>query len=161
MYQSHDTDMWNVHIMFIKYIHRTYRNLETRKTLTTSQFMYETFLLPLSLKVLRHKERDTHSFYSGFSICPRPNTCGTRHKGHWPGFGEHARANGLLPRQNLTPLNLLTFSKSPKSSAPALPVHDVIHIHWSTFLSGFYFDIYERHILPVPALTSALKFAPN
>ena len=27
------------------------------------------FLLPLSLKVLRHKERDTHSIYSGFSIC--------------------------------------------------------------------------------------------
>ena len=30
----------------------------------------QNFLLPLSLKVLRHKERYTHSFYSGFSICP-------------------------------------------------------------------------------------------
>ena len=34
----------------------------------------QNFLLPLSLKVLQHKERDTHSFYSGFSICP-PNMC--------------------------------------------------------------------------------------
>ena len=31
-------------------------------------------LLPLSLKVLRHKERDTHSFYSGFFICS-PISC--------------------------------------------------------------------------------------
>ena len=29
---------------------------------------------PLSLKVLRHRERDTHSFYSGFFICPPPTT---------------------------------------------------------------------------------------
>ena len=38
------------------------------------------FLLPLGLRVLRHKERDTHSFYAGFSICPPPNIWGTRHK---------------------------------------------------------------------------------
>ena len=30
------------------------------------------FLLPLSLKVLRHKERGAQSFYSGFFICPPP-----------------------------------------------------------------------------------------
>ena len=30
----------------------------------------------------------------------------------------------------------------------ALPVHDVIHIHRSIFLSDSYFDIYEQHILP-------------
>ena len=40
-------------------------------------------------------------------------------------------------------------------------MHDVIHIHWSTFLWDFYFDIYERHIIPARALTPALKFAPN
>ena len=44
----------------------------------------------------------------------------------------------------------------------ALPVHDVIHIHWSTFLSGiFILDICERHILPARTLTPALKFSPN
>ena len=74
------------------------------------------------------------------------------------GFGEQAKVNRLLPRQDSTQL---TFSKSPKSSARALPVHAVIHIHWSTFLSDFYFDIYERHILPARVLTPALKFAPN
>ena len=65
------------------------------------------FLLPLSLKVLQHKERDTHSFYSGFSIC-------TRHKGHWPGFDELTKVSRLLPGQDSTQL---TLSKSPKSSA--------------------------------------------
>ena len=34
--------MPNRHIMFI-YIYIEYRNLKTRKTLTTSQFRYETF----------------------------------------------------------------------------------------------------------------------
>ena len=55
--------------MFITYIHRTY---ESRNTKNTYDFLVQVrnFLLPLSLKVLRHKERDTHSFYSGFSICP-------------------------------------------------------------------------------------------
>ena len=41
------------------------------------------------------------------------------------------------------------------------PVHDVIRIHWSTFHWDFYFDIYERHILPARALKPALKFATN
>ena len=35
-------DMRNGHIMFI-YIYIEHRNLEIRKTLTTSQFRYETF----------------------------------------------------------------------------------------------------------------------
>ena len=40
----------------------------------TTLVQVRNFLLPLSLKVLWHKERDTHSFDSGFSICP-PLTC--------------------------------------------------------------------------------------
>ena len=55
---------------------------------------------------------------------------------------------------------LTDFFKSPQILR-ALPVHDVIHIHLSIFLWDFYFDIYERHILPVRALTPAPKFAPN
>ena len=71
LYHTHDTDMWNVHIMFIIYIHRTQ---ESRNTKNTYEFLVQVrnFLLPLSLKVLRHKERDTYSFFSGFSICPPP-----------------------------------------------------------------------------------------
>ena len=51
------------YIEYSEHIYIEHRNPETRKTLTT-------FSLPLSLKVLRHKERDTQSFYSGFLICP-------------------------------------------------------------------------------------------
>ena len=112
------------------------------------------FLLLLSLKVLWHKERDTHSFYSGFFICPLPPSRATLAQG----LREQAKVNRLLPRQDST--QLTDFFKSPKILR-ALPVHDVIYIHWSTFLWDFYFDIYERHILPARALTPALKFAPN
>ena len=89
-----------------------HRNLEIQKTHNDFSLQVQNFLLPLSLKVLRHKERDTHSFYSSFFICPpSTHTCGTRHKGHWPGFGKKAKANSLLPRQVSTPL---TFFKIPK-----------------------------------------------
>ena len=51
--------------------------------------------------------------------------------------------------------------QNPQNPPHALPVHDVIHINWSTFLSDFHLNIYERHILPARALKPALKFAPN
>ena len=50
-----------------------HRNLEIRKTRNDFSVPVRNFLLPLSLKVLRHKERDTHSLYSGFFICPPPS----------------------------------------------------------------------------------------
>ena len=53
-----------------------HRNLETRKTRNDFSVQVRNFLLPLSLKVFRHKERDTHSFYSGFFICT-PISCDT------------------------------------------------------------------------------------
>ena len=64
-----DTAMCNAHRLFIRYIHRTY---ESRNTKNSYDFLVPVgnFLLPMSLKVLRHKERDTHSFYSGFFIPP-------------------------------------------------------------------------------------------
>ena len=73
---------YNVHI----YIHRTYiyiyiyihRTYESRNTKKTYDFFAQVrnFLLPMSLKVLLHKERDTHSFSSAFFICP-PISCDT------------------------------------------------------------------------------------
>ena len=59
--------MRNVHRMSITCIHK-HRDLETRKTLDDFLVQVRNFLLPLSLKIHRHKERNTHSFYSGFSI---------------------------------------------------------------------------------------------
>ena len=77
------------------------------------------FLLPLSLKVLRHKEWDTHSFYSGFSICPPPSRV---HPSQ--GLRKQAKVNRLLPRQDST--QLPDFFKSPQILRP-IPVCDIIH----------------------------------
>ncbi len=97
-----------------------HRNLEIRKTRNDFLVQVRNFLLPLSLKVLRHKERDTHSFYSGFFICTPSRA--TPAQGLWPGFGEQAKANRLLSRQSSTQL---TFFKIPKILC-ALAVRDVI-----------------------------------
>ena len=76
------------------YIYNTeYRNLEIRKTRNNFSVQVRNFLLPLSLKVLRHKERDTHSFYSGFFICPLSHATPAQ------GLHEQAKVNRLLPRQ--------------------------------------------------------------
>ena len=63
--------VWNVHRMSIKIEHR---NLETRKTRNDFSVQVRNLLLPLSLKVLRHKEREAQSFYSGFFIPPPPTS---------------------------------------------------------------------------------------
>ena len=108
--------VWNVHRMFITYIHRTY---ESRNTKNTYDFLVQVrcFLLPLSLKVLRQKERDTHSFYSGFSICPRPTRA---HPSQ--GLREKAKVNRLLPRQDS---NQLTSFKM-RFGARDLPLNPIV-----------------------------------
>ena len=72
-------NMQNVHGMFI-YICIENRDLELRKTRNDFSDQVRNCLLTLSLKVFRHKKSEAQSFYSGFFICPAPNTCGTRHK---------------------------------------------------------------------------------
>ena len=54
-----------------------HENLKIQKTRNDFSVQVRNFLLPLSLKVLRHKERDTLSFYSGFSIFPPHISCNT------------------------------------------------------------------------------------
>ena len=68
---------YNVHKMFIY-------NIGIPKHKNTYNFLVQVrnFLLPLSLKVFRHKERDTPDF----SICPKPRA--HLSQGHRPGFGE-------------------------------------------------------------------------
>ena len=138
--------------------HIEHRNLETRKTRNDFLVQVQNFLLPLSLKVLRHKKRDTHSFYSGFSMSPPTTRVTPATKD--TGLASTSKRKSTVFFRGRTQLNWL-FQNPPKSSARALLVHDVIHIHWSTFLSDFYFDVYERHILSAHPLTPALKFAPN
>ena len=68
------------------------------------------FLLPLSLKVLQHKERDTHSFYSGFFICPPPSRAApVARKFVWP--LRAPKVNRLLPRNST---QLTDFFKIPQ-----------------------------------------------
>ena len=105
-------NMRNVHGMFIHtYISHRTLELETRKTLDYFFVQVRNLLLPLSLKVLQHKEKraktrrtnsvpprkkkEAQSFYSGFIICPPPpphNTCGTSHKG----LRKQAKVNRLF-----------------------------------------------------------------
>ena len=59
--------MRNGHIMFLNIKHRTYESRNKKNTYDFS-VQVRNFLLPLSLKVFRHKEREAQSFYSGFFI---------------------------------------------------------------------------------------------
>ena len=78
------------------HIYIEHRNLEIRKTRSDFSVQGRNFLLPLSLKVLRHKERDTIFLYWLFYLPPPPlNTCGTRHNG----LREQVKTNRLPPRQ--------------------------------------------------------------
>ena len=99
--------------MFVIFIKIEHRNLETRKTLTTSQFRYETFYY-LCVERFFDIRRDIHILpILAFSSAPTPTlSCGTRHKGHCSGFGERAKVNPLLPRQDST--QLTDFFKIPK-----------------------------------------------
>ena len=101
-------NMRNVHWMFM-YIYIEHRNLETRKTLDDFFVQVRNYLLPLSLKVLRHKEREAQSFYYGFFIYTPPRTCVA------PATKVSASKwkPTVFPRGS-SHLNSLTFSKSPK-----------------------------------------------
>ena len=109
----HEYAKWTYNVHNIEH-----RNLEIRKTLATSLFRYETFYYLLSLKVLRHKERDTHSFYSGFFICTPPPFVR-----HLPKASASKRKATLLVRCPV--LNSTNFLQIPKILR-ALPVRDVI-----------------------------------
>ena len=85
------------------------RTLESRNSKNTYDFLVQVgnFLLPLSLKVLRYKERYTHSFYSGFFICPPSHATPAQ------GLREQAKINRLLARQVSTLLTDWFFQNSP------------------------------------------------
>ena len=90
-------------------------------------------LITFELKVIRHEERETQSFYADcfYIVSSQPNQCvaPVAHKFVWP----HPALNldSLVRRQEL---NSLLFLKSQ----PTLPVRDVTHIPWSQFLSGIF-----------------------
>ena len=135
--------------MGCSYIYNTYhiehRNLEIRKTHNDFSVQVRNFLLPLSLKGFRHKEREAQSFYAGFLICP-PNTCGTRHKA-----SRASESQLSSPEAGLNSTNWL-FQNFPKSSA---------RLRWVTSftLSSPYFP--SRAIVTSLSDTSALRVHVN
>ena len=110
---------WTYNVYIYIYIYIEHRNLEIRKTRNDFSVQVRNFLLPLSLKVLRHKERDTHSFYPGFFICPLLISCDT-----CPRPPRANESQPFSPEAGLNSTNWL-FQKNPKIFH-ALLVRDVI-----------------------------------
>ena len=122
--------MWNrhnVHKMFIN----IYRNPKTR-----NWFRYENLFTFLSLKVFRHEERVTQSFYADcfYIVSSQPNqrAVPVAHKLIWP-----RPALNLDSLVRMQEVNSLLFLKFPNPQ-PTLPVHDVTYIPWFHFLSGIF-----------------------
>ena len=107
--------VWNVHQFSIEIKHR---NLEIRKTRNDFFVQVGNFLLPSSLKVFRHKEREAHSFYPGFFICTPPSRAAPTTRPR-----ELAKANRLV--RYLVSTLLSNFLQVPKIFR-ACPVRDVI-----------------------------------
>ena len=135
-----DLNTWNGHRMFITYIDRTW---ESRNTKNTYDFLVQVrnFLLPLSLKVFRHKEREIHLTFPSV-----PNHVRTRPR-PWRARESHPSSSGVKTQ-------VTDFSQfpPPKSSAHASGAWR--HSHAQVW--DFYFDISEWHILPARAWTPAL-----
>ena len=123
--------MWNVHRMFIMSITHIY-NIGIPKHKTTYNFLVQVwnFLLPLSLKVFRLKERGT-IFLCWLFHLPTPHhhmhTCCQALASKWK--------STFSRRQNST----LTFSNLPKSSAHASGVWRHSHPPVTIFHLGFLF----------------------
>ena len=132
-------NMRNVHGTFITYITQNIGISKFEKHITISQCRYETFYY-LWVKGFGIRKRDTHSFYSGFFICPPPsNTCGTRHKG----LHEQAKVNRLPLRQVSSQLtDFFKISQNPPRTSGVWR-----HPHLlAPFLISGYCDISERHV---------------
>ena len=126
--------MWNVHRMSMKIEHR---NLETRKTLDDFFVQVRNFLLPLSLRVLRHKEREAQSFYSVFFHVPPPNLVRPL-----PKASASKRKSTLLFRCLVSTLQLSSNSQNPPRASGAW-----CHSHSVTpFSISGYCDISEWHV---------------
>ena len=104
----------NVHGTFTIYIYTyiEHRNVEIRKTLNDFSVQVRNLLLPLS-KCFDIRKRDTHSFYSGFFICPQ-------HVWHSP--QRSPRASESQPSRSVSSSQLtdvLEISQNPPRSSSA------------------------------------------
>ena len=108
--------------------------------------------ITFELKVIRHEERETQSFYADcfYIVSPQPNqrAAPVAHKVVWP--RPALKVNLLFPRQELNSQLFLEIS-AHASGAWRHPNTLVTIPIWD-----FYFDITEWHILSARAWTPAL-----
>ena len=141
---------YNVH----KYIYIEHKNPETRKTRNDFLVQVRNFLLPLNLKVLRHKERDTHSFYSGFFYL-HPHL--VRHL--LKASASQLKSTLLVRCPVLNSPNWL-FQKSPQSSARFRCMTSLALCNPVSYLG--YCDISEWHVRSACArVNTCVNVAPK
>ena len=125
-------NMGNIHRMFVTHIHRA---SESRNTKNTYDFLVQVwnFLLPLSLKVLQHKEERCTIFIWWLFHLP-PTTCGAR--------SAQIRLASASPESLV--LNYWLF-QNPQNPPCTLPVHDIIQIPKSQFSIWDYRHLWMTH----------------
>ena len=113
--------------------------------------------ITFELKVIRHEERETQSFYADcFYICLKP-----RAAPHLQTTGLASTGPKSQPSRSDAVTQLPAFSQIPKILSPRFRYMSSFTPPDLISYLGFYFDICEWRILPARAWTSALMFAPN
>ena len=123
-------------------------NLEIRKT--RKDFSVQVLLLPLSLKVLRHKERDTIFLCWLFHLAPVSRK-----------FVSPLRARESQPSRLASSFSSSNFLRNPQN--PSRTSGAWRHSHSVTlFLISSYCDISEWQVRSARArVNTCIKFAPN
>ena len=83
------------------------------------------------------RKREAQSFYDDFSICPPPITCGTRRMASASSKSQTSSSDAKTPLFRSDPeTQLIDFFSNPQNPPRMFPVHGIIHIPRSYFLSG-------------------------
>ena len=109
--------------------------------------------ITFELKVIRHKESDTQSFYADFSICaPTSTTCGTPPQT----TGLISASHESQPFSSDAKTQQTDFSQIPKILRARFRCMTSFTPPGHIFIRDFYFDISKWHILLARAWTTAL-----
>ena len=113
--------------------------------------------ITFELKVIRHKERETQSFYADcFYICPKP-----REAPHLQTTGLASAGPESQPSRSDAGTQLSAFSQIPQILSQRFQCMTSFTPPGPISYLEFYFDICEWRIFPASAWTPALMFAPN
>ena len=130
------------------YVH-THRNLKNTQHWRLSWYRYETFITFLTSRYLTRGERDTQFLLCWlFHVTQQTRARVPRSK------QLDSNPSSLRLRSNL---NSLLFFKITKNPSPSLPGMTSFTSPALFPIWGFYSDIYDCHILPACAWTTALN----